>query len=328
LKNSTQKIFVAGHKGMVGSAILRSLKDKKYLNIVTKSRNQLDLSNQAAVKRFLAKEKPDQVYLCAAKVGGIFANNTYPAEFIYQNIMIEANVIHQSFLSGVKKLIFLGSSCIYPKFTHQPIKESALLSGHLEPTNEPYAISKILGIKLCESYNRQYSLSHNVDFRSVMPTNLYGIGDNYHDKNSHVIPALIQRLHRAKIENKTEVLIWGSGKPKREFLYVDDMAEATIHVMNISLDEYRCNTEDSQGHINVGFGEDISIEELALKIAKIVEYKGILKFDIAKPDGTPRKILDSSVLKSLGWKAKINLEEGLNRTYSDFLKNYHDLRMK
>lgn len=328
MKNSTQKIFVAGHKGMVGSAILRSLKDKKYLNIVTKSRNQLDLSNQAAVKKFLVKEKPDQVYLCAAKVGGIFANNTYPAEFIYQNIMIEANVIHQSFLSGVKKLIFLGSSCIYPKFAHQPIKESALLSGHLEPTNEPYAISKILGIKLCESYNRQYSLSHNIDFRSVMPTNLYGIGDNYHDKNSHVIPALIQRLHRAKIENKPEVLIWGSGKPKREFLYVDDMAEATIHVMNVSLDKYRCNTEDSQGHINVGFGEDISIEELALKIAKIVEYKGILKFDRAKPDGTPRKILDSSVLKSLGWKAKINLEEGLNRTYSDFLKNYHDLRMK
>ncbi len=313
---------------MVGSAILRSLKDKKYLNIVTKSRNQLDLSNQAAVKKFLVKEKPDQVYLCAAKVGGIFANNTYPAEFIYQNIMIEANVIHQSFLSGVKKLIFLGSSCIYPKFAHQPIKENALLSGHLEPTNEPYAISKILGIKLCESYNRQYSLSHNIDFRSVMPTNLYGIGDNYHDKNSHVIPALIQRLHRAKIENKPEVLIWGSGKPKREFLYVDDMAEATIHVMNISLDKYRCNTEDSQGHINVGFGEDISIEELALKIAKIVEYKGLLKFDRAKPDGTPRKILDSSVLKSLGWKAKINLEEGLNRTYSDFLKNYHDLRMK
>ncbi len=313
---------------MVGSAILRSLKDKKYLNIVTKSRNQLDLSNQAAVKRFLVKEKPDQVYLCAAKVGGIFANNTYPAEFIYQNIMIEANVIHQSFLSGVKKLIFLGSSCIYPKFAHQPIKESALLSGHLEPTNEPYAISKILGIKLCESYNRQYSLSHNIDFRSVMPTNLYGIGDNYHDKNSHVIPALIQRVHRAKIENKPEVLIWGSGKPKREFLYVDDMAEATIHVMNISLDKYRSNTEDSQGHINVGFGEDISIEELALKIAKIVKYKGILKFDRAKPDGTPRKILDSSVLKSLGWKAKINLEEGLNRTYSDFLKNYHDLRMK
>ena len=328
MKNSTQKIFIAGHKGMVGSAILRSLKDKKYLNIVTKSRNQLDLSNQAAVKRFLVKEKPDQVYLCAAKVGGIFANNTYPAEFIYQNIMIEANVIHQSFLSGVKKLIFLGSSCIYPKFAHQPIKESALLSGHLEPTNEPYAISKILGIKLCESYNRQYSLSHNIDFRSVMPTNLYGIGDNYHDKNSHVIPALIQRVHRAKIENKPEVLIWGSGKPKREFLYVDDMAEATIHVMNISLDKYRSNTEDSQGHINVGFGEDISIEELALKIAKIVKYKGILKFDRAKPDGTPRKILDSSVLKSLGWKAKINLEEGLNRTYSDFLKNYHDLRMK
>ncbi len=327
MKNSTQKIFVAGHKGMVGSAIIRSLQDKNYSNIVTRSHKELDLENQTAVKRFLAEERPDEVYLCAAKVGGIFANNTYPAEFIYQNIMIEANVIHQSFLAGVKKLIFLGSSCIYPKLADQPIKEDALLSGYLEPTNEPYAISKILGIKLCESYNRQYGLSHNIDFRSVMPTNLYGIGDNYHDKNSHVIPALIRRVHEAKLENRSEVVIWGSGKPKREFLYVDDMAEATIHIMNISLDKYRSQTEKLQGHINIGFGEDISIRELAIKVAETVKYKGALKFDKTKPDGAPRKLLDSSMIKSLGWRAKIPLEDGLNRTYSDFLKNYHYLRM-
>ncbi len=312
---------------MVGSALVRALRGKMYENILTRSHDELDLTNQTAVKKFLNKEKPDQVYLCAAKVGGILANNTYPAEFIYQNIMIEANVIHQSWRAGVKKLIFLGSSCVYPKFADQPIKESALLSGYLESTNEPYAISKIAGIKLCESYNRQYGESYGVDYRSVMPTNLYGQGDNYHDQNSHVIPALIRRFHEAKIKNFPEVIILGSGNPRREFLYVDDMAEATIHIMNISLDKYRSQTEKLQGHINIGFGEDISIRELAIKIAETVKYKGALKFDKTKPDGTPRKLLDSSMIKSLGWRAKIPLEDGLNRTYSDFLKNYHYLRM-
>ena len=324
---SDQKVYVAGHRGMVGSAIVRSLRDKNHVDIVTRTHKQLDLTNQAEVQKFLDQEKPDQVYLCAAKVGGILANNIYPAEFIYQNLMMETNVIHQSWLAGVKKLVFLGSSCIYPKISDQPLKEGALLSGYLEPTNEPYAISKIAGIKLCESYNRQYGASHGVDYRSVMPTNLYGVGDNYHDKNSHVIPALIRRFHEAKVGNKSEVIIWGSGNPRREFLYVDDMAEATIHVMNLSSYDYRSHTEEMRGHINIGYGEDTSIRELATEIAKAVEFKGALGFDLTKPDGTPRKLMDSSLIKSLGWDAKVGLEDGLQRTYSDFLKNNSHLRM-
>ena len=315
-----QKIYVAGHRGMVGSAIVRNLQAKGFTNIVTKIHAELDLTNQAQVKAFFEQEKPAQVYLAAAKVGGIYANNTFPAEFIYQNLMMEANVIHQAFVAGVKKLLFLGSSCIYPKLAPQPMAENALLTGTLEPTNEPYAIAKIAGIKLCESYNRQYGQSHGIDYRSVMPTNLYGPGDNYHPENSHVIPALIRRFHEAKEANAPEVLIWGTGTPKREFLYVDDMAAACVFVMELSKDIYDQHTEPMQSHINVGYGDDVTIAQLADAVAKATGYAGKIGFDTSKPDGTPRKWMDSSRLNRLGWQAKVDLESGLKKAYGDFLK--------
>ena len=307
---------------MVGSAIVRSLEAQGASNILLRTHHELDLTDQQAVRAFLHLEKPDQVYLAAAKVGGIHANNTYPAEFIYQNLMMEANVIHESFKSGVQKLLFLGSSCIYPKAVPQPMKEDTLLTGVLESTNEPYAIAKIAGIKLCESYNRQYG----VDYRSVMPTNLYGIGDNYHPENSHVIPALIRRFHEAKINRSSEVIIWGSGKPMREFLYVDDIAAASIYVMNLDKTIYDKHTEPMLSHINVGFGADVTIKELAEIISKVVGYEGEIGFDASKPDGTFRKLMDSSRLNSLGWQAKIGLVEGLALAYQDFLDNSKALR--
>lgn len=316
-----QKIYVAGHRGMVGSAIVRNLQAKGFSSIVTRTHAQLDLTNQADVQAFFESEKPDQVYLAAAKVGGIYANNTFPAEFIYQNLMMEANVIHQAFTSGVQKLLFLGSSCIYPKLAHQPMSEDALLTGKLEATNEPYAIAKIAGIKLCESYNRQYGKSHGIDYRSVMPTNLYGPGDNYHPENSHVIPALIRRFHEAKIANAAEVLIWGTGAPRREFLYVDDMAAASIFVMDLDKAIYESNTQLMQSHINVGFGSDVTIAELAHAVANATGYLGDIQFDASKPDGAPRKWMDSSRLNKLGWQAKVDLHLGLTLAYADFQKN-------
>jgi GDP-L-fucose synthase len=317
-----QKIYVAGHRGMVGSAIVRNLQAKGFTNIVTRTHAQLDLTNQAQVKAFFEQEKPAQVYLAAAKVGGIYANNIFPAEFIYQNLMMEANVIHQAFQAGVKKLLFLGSSCIYPKLAPQPMAENALLTGALESTNEPYAIAKIAGIKLCESYNRQYGQSYGIDYRSVMPTNLYGPGDNYHPENSHVIPALIRRFHEAKVANAPEVLIWGTGTPKREFLYVDDMAAASVFVMELSKNIYEQHTQPMQSHINVGFGDDVTIADLAHAVAKATSYSGKIGFDTSKPDGTPRKWMDSGRLNRLGWQAKVNLETGLKNAYADFLKTY------
>ena len=315
------KIYVAGHRGMVGSAIIRVLQSQGYTNIITRTHAELDLCNQHAVETFFQEEKPDQVYLAAAKVGGIYANNTYPAEFIYQNLMIESNVIHQAFVAGVKKLLFLGSSCIYPKLAEQPMSEGALLTGQLEATNEPYAIAKIAGIKLCESYNRQYGASHHIDYRSVMPTNLYGPGDNYHPDNSHVIPALIRRFHEAKINQYPEVKIWGSGTPKREFLFVDDMAKASVFVMHLEKSVYDQNTQPMLSHINVGYGDDISILELAQTIAKVTEYAGQISLDPSKPDGTPRKLMSSQRLQDMGWKATIALEDGLRLAYEDFLRN-------
>jgi len=316
-----EKIYIAGHGGMVGSAIIRTLKYNGHTNLITRTHAELDLTNQAAVRAFFELEKPDQVYLAAAKVGGIHANNTYPAEFIYQNLMIEANIIDASFNYGVKKLLFLGSSCIYPKLAPQPMREDALLTDTLESTNEPYAIAKIAGIKLCESYNRQYGKSHGVDYRSVMPTNLYGQGDNYHPENSHVIPAMIRRFHHAKVNNSPRVTIWGTGTPYREFLYVDDMAAASVFVMNIDKSSYDKHTKPMLSHINVGVGHDITIAELAKTIGKIVGYNGQIEFDRTKPDGTPRKLMDSTRLNKLGWYAKVNLEEGLASAYQDFLKN-------
>jgi GDP-L-fucose synthase len=310
-----QKIYVAGHRGMVGSAIVRNLQAKGFTNIVTRTHAELDLTNQAKVAAFFEQEKPDQVYLAAARVGGIHANNTYPAEFIYDNLMVQNNVIHQAFVYGVKKLLFLGSSCIYPKLAPQPMSEDALLTGKLEATNEPYAIAKIAGIKLCESYNRQYGASHGVDYRSVMPTNLYGPGDNYHHKNSHVIPALIRRFHEAKVSNAPEVVIWGTGTPKREFLYVDDMAAASIFVMDLDKKTYDQQTESMQSHINVGFGSDVTIAELAKTVGEAVGYPGKIRFDITKPDGSPRKWMDSSKLNTLGWKPLTNLRDGLALAY-------------
>jgi GDP-L-fucose synthase len=318
-----EKIYVAGHSGMVGSAIIRELKKRGETNIVTRSHFELDLTNQNDVRCFFEKEKPTQVYLAAAKVGGIYANENFPAEFIYKNMMIEANVIHQAYKVGIKRLLFLGSSCIYPKLNRQPMKEESLLGGALEPTNEPYAVAKIAGIKLCESYNRQYGL----DYRSVMPTNLYGCGDNYDLKNSHVIPALIRRFHEAKIANSPEILIWGSGAARREFLYVDDMAAASVHVMNIGQDIYKANTSPMISHINVGCGEDITIGVLAKMISKTTSYRGEIKFDLSKPDGAPRKLMDSSRLVNLGWNHTTNLEEGLFLAYSDFLTNNTELRL-
>jgi GDP-L-fucose synthase len=314
------KIYVAGHRGMVGSAIVRTLKAQGHQNIVTRTHSELDLTNQHAVEEFFQTEKPNQVYLAAAKVGGIYANNTYPAEFIYQNLMIEANLIHQAFKSGVQKLLFLGSSCIYPRDVAQPMSEEALLTGVLESTNEPYAISKIAGIKLCESYNRQYGQSHGVDYRSVMPTNLYGLGDNYHPENSHVIPALIRRFHEAKMTDDSEVMIWGSGTPKREFLYVDDMAQASVFVMNLDPTVYKANTSSMLSHINVGFGEDVSILELAHLVKDVVGFEGNIVLDISKPDGTPRKLMNSLRINQMGWRAQVSLKMGLKLTYQDFVK--------
>lgn len=319
--STNPKIYVAGHRGMVGSAIIRVLRSEGYTNIVTRTHAELDLCNQQAVETFFREEKPEQVYLAAAKVGGIYANNTYPAEFIYQNLMIESNVIHQAFVAGVKKLLFLGSSCIYPKFADQPMSEEALLTGQLESTNEPYAIAKIAGIKLCESYNRQYGNSHGIDYRSVMPTNLYGPGDNYHPDNSHVIPALIRRFHEAKINQYPEVKIWGSGTPRREFLFVDDMAKASVFVMNLEKSVYDQNTQPMLSHINVGFGDDITIFELANTIAKVIKYPGNITLDPSKPDGTPRKLMSSTRLRDMGWIATMPLEDGLRHAYEDFLKN-------
>ena len=303
---------------MVGSAIVRNLQAKGYTNIVARTHAEMDLTDQAAVKAFFEQEKPDQVYLAAAKVGGIHANNTFPAEFIYDNLMVQNNVIHQAFKAGVKKLLFLGSSCIYPKLAPQPMSEDALLTGKLEPTNEPYALAKIAGIKMCESYNRQYGQSHGVDYRSVMPTNLYGPGDNYHPENSHVIPALIRRFHEAKVSNAPEVVIWGTGTPKREFLYVDDMAAASVFVMQLDKNTYDSQTSPMQSHINVGFGSDITIKELAHAVAKATGYQGSISFDATKPDGAPRKWMDSGRLNHLGWAPKVNLEDGLKLAYSEF----------
>ena len=317
--SQAHKIYVAGHRGMVGSAIVRTLQQQGQANFVTRTHAELDLSNQAAVQAFFEKEKPTQVYLAAAKVGGIHANNTYPAEFIYQNLMVQANVIDAAFRNGVQRLLFLGSSCIYPKLAPQPMAEDALLTGTLEPTNEPYAIAKIAGIKLCESYNRQYGQSHGVDYRSVMPTNLYGPGDNYHPQNSHVIPALIRRFHEAKVNNAPTVAIWGSGTPRREFLYVDDMAAASVFVMNLPKATLDAHTQPMQSHINVGFGSDITIKELALAVGKTVGYQGIIDFDTSKPDGSPRKLMDSRRLNALGWQAKVSLDAGLAAAYQDFI---------
>jgi GDP-L-fucose synthase len=318
-----QKIYIAGHRGMVGSAIVRELSKRGYTNLVYRTHQELDLTNQLAVENFFAQEKPDQVYLAAAKVGGIHANNTYPAEFIYDNLMVQNNVIHHAFLSGVKKLLFLGSSCIYPKLAAQPMSEDALLTGKLEPTNEPYAIAKIAGIKMCESYNRQYGKSHGVDYRSVMPTNLYGPGDNYHPENSHVIPALIRRFHEAKVNLQAEVVIWGTGTPRREFLFVDDMASASVFVMNLEKNLYNHATEPMKSYLNVGFGSDISINELVDKIAKVTGYRGNVIFDSTKPDGPPRKWMNSERLRRLGWAPKINLDFGLIDAYQEMLKRFY-----
>lgn len=313
--SKNDRIFVAGHRGMVGSAIVRKLQEHGYSNIVTRTRDDLDLVQQVDVKTFFAKEGIDQVYMAAAKVGGILANNTYPAEFIYQNLMVEANVIHEAWQAGVKKLLFLGSSCIYPRLAPQPMAENMLLTGVLEPTNEPYAIAKIAGVKICESYNRQYG----TDYRSVMPTNLYGPGDNYHSENSHVIPGLIRRFHEAKQRAASEVLIWGTGAPMREFLYVDDMAEACLHIMELDPDSYARNTQPMLSHINIGTGEDLSIRDLAETIGEVVGYQGRIAFDTTKPDGTPRKLMDVGRMKSLGWRPQVRLRDGLALAYADFL---------
>lgn len=322
--NNKKRIFIAGHNGMVGSAIMRQLVNDENNEIITRSRKALDLSNQQAVLQFFQTEKIDQVYLAAAKVGGIIANNTYPADFIYENLMIQCNIINSAHLANIQQLLFLGSSCIYPKLAEQPMKETALLTGTLEETNEPYAIAKIAGIKLCESYNRQYGR----DYRSVMPTNLYGENDNFHPENSHVIPALLRRFHEAKINNDKEVTAWGSGKPMREFLHVDDMAAASIYVMNLEKEIYDNNTEPMLSHINVGTGVDCTIRELVETVAKVVDFKGTIKFDSSKPDGSPRKLMNVERLKALGWHASTELEQGLSNTYQWFLQNQEDFRQK
>lgn len=311
-----KKIFVAGHKGMVGSAICRLLGKLPDVQVITRTRDELDLCNQQDVKNFFVNEKPDEVILAAAKVGGIYANNTYPGEFIYQNLQIQNNVIHCAHLNGVQKLLFLGSSCIYPKFADQPITENALLSGSLESTNEPYAIAKIAGIKLCESYNRQYDR----DYRSIMPTNLYGPGDNYHPENSHVVPALIRRFHDAKVNQLEEVIVWGTGKPMREFLYVDDMADASLFIHNLNKHSLQDQTEPMLTHVNIGTGVDVTIKTLSILIKKVVGYEGKLTFDHSKPDGTPRKLLDVNLLSNLGWRSNTTLHKGLKLTYDHYLQ--------
>lgn len=317
-----KKVFIAGHNGMVGSAIFRQLAKDDTLEIITCNRAQLDLTSQKAVLDFFKTEKIDQVYLAAAKVGGIVANNTYPADFIYENLMIQCNIIHSAHLAGIQKLLFLGSSCIYPKLAEQPMKETALLTGPLEETNEPYAIAKIAGIKLCESYNRQF----NRDYRSVMPTNLYGQNDNFHPENSHVIPALLRRFHEAKSINAAAVNAWGTGKPMREFLYVNEMADASIFVMNLDSETYKKETQPMLSHINVGTGVDCTIKELTETVAKVVGYQGVIQWDTTKADGAPRKLMDVSRLDRLGWKAQISLEEGLAKTYAWFLENQNNFR--
>ncbi|QUX90612.1 GDP-fucose synthetase [Marinomonas sp. A3A] len=317
-----KRIFVAGHNGMVGSALVRQLSQDANNQIITATRHELDLTNQQAVQDFFAEQSIDEVYLAAAKVGGIHANNTYPADFIYENLMIEANIIHAAHKRDVQKLLFLGSSCIYPKLAEQPMREEALLTATLEPTNEPYAIAKIAGIKLCESYNRQYGR----DYRSVMPTNLYGPGDNFHLENSHVIPALIRRFHDAKESNATVVMAWGTGTPMREFLYVDDMAAASIFVMNLAESIYEKETQPMLSHINVGTGIDCTIKELTETVAKVVGYQGKIEWDTSKPDGAPRKLMDVSRLERLGWQATVGLEQGLTKSYQWFLLNQMDIR--
>jgi len=317
------KIYVAGHRGMVGGAIMRRLAAEGGHDLVTRTHAELDLTDQAAVRAFMEAEKPDAVILAAAKVGGIMANNTYPANFIYENLMMECNVVHQAFAAGVKRLLFLGSSCIYPKLANQPMREDALLTGTLEPTNEPYAVAKIAGIKLCESYNRQ----HGVDYRSVMPTNLYGPGDNFHPANSHVMPAMIRRFHEA-VENGTpEVVIWGTGTPMREFLHVDDMAEASLFVMNLDNATYESATQPMLSHINVGTGTDVTIAELAQMVASVTGFTGKISYDTTKPDGTPRKLMDVTRLADMGWRARIGLEDGIKDSYRWFLENKEDARL-
>jgi GDP-L-fucose synthase len=317
-----RRVFVAGHRGMVGSAVVRRLKALGYEQVITRDRRALDLLDQAQVNAFFSEQAIDQVYLAAAKVGGIQANNVYPAQFIYQNLMIQANIIQAAHANDVQKLLFLGSSCIYPKLAEQPMREDALLTGTLEPTNEPYALAKIAGIKLCESYNRQYQR----DYRSVMPTNLYGPGDNYHPENSHVIPGLLRRFHEATLRNEAEVVIWGSGKPMREFLHVDDMAAACVHVMTLDAATYQEHTQPMLSHINVGTGQDCTITELAQTIAKITGFEGVLGFDASKPDGAPRKLMDVSRLAALGWVASIGLEEGLTEAYHWFVEHMNEAR--
>jgi GDP-L-fucose synthase len=320
--NIKKRIFVAGHHGMVGSALVRQLSQDANVELVLKTRQELNLTSQAAVRDFFQHESIDQVYLAAAKVGGIHANNTYPAEFIYENLMIECNIIHSAHQAGVQKLLFLGSSCIYPKVASQPMQERALLTGLLEPTNEPYAVAKIAGIKLCESFNRQYGR----DYRSVMPTNLYGPNDNFHPDNSHVIPALLRRFHEAKLANAPQVVAWGSGKPMREFLHVDDMAAASIFVMNLADDLYAEHTQPMLSHINVGSGVDCTIRELVETVAQVVGYKGDIVFDATKPDGAPRKLMDVSRLAALGWRSTILLRDGLANSYAWFLANQDNFR--
>lgn len=317
------KVFVAGHRGMVGSAILRRLQAEGKTTLITRSHSKLELLNQAAVRAFMQAERPDIVILAAAKVGGIHANNTYPADFIYENLMVECNVIHQAFEAGVEKLLLLGSSCIYPREVPQPMREDALMTGVLEPTNEPYAVAKIAGIKLCESYNRQ----HGVDYRSVMPTNLYGPGDNYHPENSHVLPALIRRFHEAAQTNQASVTIWGTGSPRREFLHVDDMAAASLFVLDLPKAQYTANTQPMLSHINVGSGEDIAILDVAKLVARITGFQGEILTDPSKPDGTPRKLMDVSRLASMGWAASIGLEEGVQSAYQWFLENHAGARL-
>jgi GDP-L-fucose synthase len=315
--NQGKRIYVAGHRGLVGSAVVRALNRSEHTNIVTRTHGQLDLTDQAQVRAFFASEMIDEVYLAAAIVGGIHANDTYPADFIYNNLIIQANVIHEAWRNGVKKLLFMGSSCIYPRMAPQPIREEYLMGGPLEPTNEPYAMAKIAGIKLCESFNRQ----HGTDYRSVMPTNLYGPGDNYHPENSHVIPALLRRFHEAKKTGADEVTIWGTGEPRREFLYVDDMADASIHVMELDEGVYKSNTQARLSHINIGTGADVTIREISELISKVTGFKGRIEYDTSKPDGAPRKWLDVECIRRLGWTSCISLEDGLNETYQSFCRS-------
>jgi GDP-L-fucose synthase len=316
--NLNDKIYIAGHRGLVGSAIVRQLEDRGFTNLLMRTHKELDLTNQAQVQSFFQQENPDYVILAAAKVGGIHANNTYPADFIYQNMMIEANVINSAYENKVKRLLFLGSTCIYPKAIEQPMREDAILTNVLESTNEPYALAKIAGIKLCESYNRQYS----TDFRSVMPTNLYGINDNFHPENSHVIPALMRRFHEAKINNDAKVVVWGTGNVMREFLYVDDMAQASLFVLELNEETYKANTQPMLSHINVGTGKDITIREMAETMKKVVGFKGELTFDTTKPDGAPRKLIDVTRLKRMGWRCSMDLKDGLTKTYTWYLKSF------